>query len=87
MDNGRLFKRVVWALTALIVALFVFVTFFITRPDTYEDHLEQPVTLSKSAWPDGSPRTANDWWAEPNATPQSNSPSTAKAPGSGAGSE
>jgi hypothetical protein len=63
MDSAALFKRLAWGLSALILALFVFVTFVISRPDAYEEHLAQP--LPGVTWPDGSPRTANDWWTHP----------------------
>lgn len=74
MENRPLFKRVVWGLSAFILALFVLVTVIVTRPDAYEDHLEHGVQSATTTWPDGSPRTANDWWAHPSnvppATPQ-----------------
>ncbi len=65
MEDKPLFKKVVWGLSLFILALSVFVTAIVTRPDAYEDHLEHGVQSAATAWPDGSPRTANDWWAQP----------------------
>ena len=69
MENKPLFKRVVWGLSLFIFALSVFVTAIITRPDAYEDHRERAVQSATTAWPDGSPRTTNDWWAQSSNAP------------------
>jgi hypothetical protein len=66
MSSRRLFKRLVWGLGISVMAVFVFVTFMISRPDAYEEHIAQPVSVG--TWPDGSPRTAHDWWAHPGAS-------------------
>jgi hypothetical protein len=77
MERKQLFKRLVWGLSALMLALFVFVTYMITRPDAYEYHLEHAGPSAATTWPDGSARTSNDWWAKPGASvqiPPSNAP-------------
>jgi hypothetical protein len=62
--RAQLPKRVALGCAALIAVMLVLMIWVVSRPDAYQEHVAQPVTAS-AAWPDGSPRTANDWWASP----------------------
>ena len=58
------FRRLVVGLLALIAATFALMVWVVGSPDAYQEHLaSQP---PKSTWPDGSAKTANDWWAKAN---------------------
>ena len=71
MTSARLLKRLAWGLGTLIVALFVFVTVVVSRP-AYDEHAALP--SPGTTWPDGSVRTANDWWAHSSPVSHAQSP-------------
>jgi hypothetical protein len=62
--RAQLPKRVALGCAALIAVMFALVVWVVSRPDAYQEHLAQPAAAA-AEWPDGSPRTANDWWASP----------------------
>jgi hypothetical protein len=80
MTSRRLLRRLVLALGTGMLALFVFVVFILSRPDAYHEHQAAAAPAAAASWPDGSPRTANDWWAKPGAPNAPQQPNPASAP-------
>ena len=52
----------------LIAATFVLMMWVIGSPDSYRQHIEQFASTT-GKWPDGSDKTAQDWWAKPGSKP------------------
>jgi hypothetical protein len=82
MDNQVLLRRMAWTVSVLIAAVAVFMTWVLAQPSAYEEHRMEPSTAA--TWPDGSPRTANDWWAQPSVATSPEQPAPPK-PGPGSG--
>ncbi|HEX9465051.1 MAG TPA: hypothetical protein VGB82_20820 [Alphaproteobacteria bacterium] len=62
-ERVSLFRKLTWSLLSLIAFTFILMLWVLGSPDPYHEHLaEQPPSAT---WPDGSPKTANDWWANP----------------------
>ena len=55
------FHRLVVGLLLLIAATFALVVWVVGSPDAYHEHLA--AHPPGGTWPDGSAKTANDWWA------------------------
>ena len=64
VERRRQFRHVFWLLGAIILFLFIFVPYWTSQPDSYDEQRAEPVKPI-ATWPDGSPKTANDWWANP----------------------
>lgn len=65
-ERRRLFRHMVWGCFAMIALLFVAAVYFMGQPDAYHENLGQQQAHAPR-WPDGSPRTGDDWWADPSA--------------------
>lgn len=63
-ERHRLFRRMAWACLATMALLFVAGVYWMSGPDAYHEGLSQQAQAPH--WPDGSMRTSNDWWADPN---------------------
>lgn len=62
-ERISLFHKLTWSLLSLIAVTFVLMLWVLGSPDPYHEHMaQQPPS---ETWPDGSPKTANDWWANP----------------------
>ena len=69
-ERKRQFRHLLWVLASVIVFLFVFVPYWSSQPDSYDAHREQAQAKPAATWPDGSPKTDHDWWADPKTAAQ-----------------
>lgn len=61
VEKITIFRRLIVTLFALIAATFILMLWVLGSPDSYQ---ENAATLGPAAaWPDGSAKTSNDWWA------------------------
>src|SRR5579863_8439866 len=67
VERVKIFRWLVGSLFALIAATFVLMLWVIGSPDSYHQHVAEFGPAAK--WPDGSAKTAQDWWAKPGGKP------------------
>ena len=67
IEKVRIFRWLVGSLFGLIAATFILMMWVIGSPDSHQQHLEEFGPAAQ--WPDGSAKTAQDWWAKPGAKP------------------
>lgn len=80
LERELIFRRLAWSLLALIAVTFVLMVWVLARPNPYDEH--ESTHAATAAWPDGSPKTPNDWWASA-ASNQIAQPPKESAPASG----
>jgi len=62
LERIKIFKWLVGSLLTLIAATFVLMLWVLDYGDSYQEHMATQGPAS--TWPDGSARTAHDWWAK-----------------------
>lgn len=62
LDKARLMKRLVGTLAVLIASTFLLMLWVLGAPGTYQQNAA--ASGPSARWPDGSAKTANDWWAK-----------------------
>ena len=79
-ERHLIFKRLIVSLLALIAATFALMLWVLGSPDSH--HQQEVAQASAEVWPDGSPKTAKDWWASnaPQPARQVAQPPAAPAP-------
>jgi len=81
-ERAAMFRKLVIGLLSLIAVTFALVVWVVGSPDAYHEHAAaQPPS---STWPDGSPKTSNDWWGSASLAQQpagQSEPQSTAAPG------
>lgn len=83
LEKITIFRRLVVTLFALIAATFILMLWVLGSPDSHQENAAAPGVFA--TWPDGSPKTSHDWWANAAAHPPSQvaqPPAPAQAPAS-----
>ena len=81
-ERAAIFHKLVVGLLALIAITFALMVWVVGSPDAYHTHVASQGP--SSTWPDGSPKTSNDWWANASLAQQpapASSESSAAKPG------
>lgn len=79
-ERRRLFRILVYGSFAMMGMLFLAGVYWMSGPDAYHEGLQEQ-QAEAPRWPDGSPRTPDDWWADPSLAHAPETPATTTSPG------
>ncbi len=78
LEKVTFFKRLVLSLLALIAVTFALMLWVLSYGDSYQEHAA--AQGPSATWPDGSAKTARDWWSQPGGKPSQVAQPPAPAP-------